>query len=281
MQNFVRISKQQLEIKEFENQRVVTFNDIDTLHKRAPGTAGRNFRENKEKFLEGEDFYFIKPADIQNNEIRRSEINNAGTYLITESGYLMLVKSLTDDLAWEVQRQLVNDYFRAKNAKVDDDLSIALQMNKQIGLALKAIASQKEEVEEVKNEVKRIASKVDTFVTSEDVIASDIARLLNLRSESGIAHNNLIGAIAKKLGFKVGYKHNYQDENIKIIPDDDGKGFRTYYRPAGADKIIEWFKSNKDTIYYRKEYQTNSRYGRKGEIKEHGYVVNGIHYKVQ
>ncbi|MBS6504229.1 MAG: ORF6C domain-containing protein, partial [Clostridium sp.] len=34
--------------------------------------------------------------------------------LITESGYLMLVKSLQDDLAWKVQRELVNNYFRVK-----------------------------------------------------------------------------------------------------------------------------------------------------------------------
>ncbi|OAD19482.1 toxin-antitoxin system, toxin component, Bro family [Candidatus Thiomargarita nelsonii] len=31
--------------------------------------------------------------------------------LITETGYLMLVKSFTDDLAWQVQRELVNKYF--------------------------------------------------------------------------------------------------------------------------------------------------------------------------
>lgn len=35
--------------------------------------------------------------------------------LITESGYLMLVKSFTDDLAWKVQRELVNFYFRGKS----------------------------------------------------------------------------------------------------------------------------------------------------------------------
>ncbi len=34
--------------------------------------------------------------------------------LITESGYYMLVKSFTDDLSWDVQRQLVNTYFRAQ-----------------------------------------------------------------------------------------------------------------------------------------------------------------------
>lgn len=32
--------------------------------------------------------------------------------VITESGYMMLVKSFTDDLAWEVQRMLVNTYFQ-------------------------------------------------------------------------------------------------------------------------------------------------------------------------
>lgn len=75
---------------------------IDMLHERVEGTAGRNFRDNKKHFVENEDFFFIKPADIGNDEIRRSEINNKGTYLITESGYLMLVKSLQDDLAWRV-----------------------------------------------------------------------------------------------------------------------------------------------------------------------------------
>lgn len=35
-------------------------------------------------------------------------------YLITETGYLMLVKSFTDDLAWKVQRELVDTYFKAR-----------------------------------------------------------------------------------------------------------------------------------------------------------------------
>ena len=33
--------------------------------------------------------------------------------LLTKMGYLMLVKSFTDDLAWMVQRQLVKSYFEA------------------------------------------------------------------------------------------------------------------------------------------------------------------------
>lgn len=35
-----------------------------------------------------------------------------GLTLVTESGYLLLVKSFTDDLAWQIQKQLVNAYFK-------------------------------------------------------------------------------------------------------------------------------------------------------------------------
>jgi phage antirepressor YoqD-like protein len=38
--------------------------------------------------------------------------------LLTETGYSMLVKSFTDDLAWEVQRQLVRSYFKQTRAAI-------------------------------------------------------------------------------------------------------------------------------------------------------------------
>ena len=151
----VKINNTDLSVKEFNGQRVVTFKDIDMLHERVEGTAGRNFRDNKKHFVENEDFFFIKPADIGNNEIRRSEINNKGTYLITESGYLMLVKSLQDDLAWKVQRELVNNYFRvkenvqAKPTCIEDVLIQSLHEMKEVKqTALEA----KEEAQDVRND---------------------------------------------------------------------------------------------------------------------------------
>lgn len=101
----------ELSVKEFRGQRVVTFKDIDTLHQRPDGTARKRFNDNKHRFVEGEDF-FIRNSDEAKNEFGIIAPN--GLVLITESGYLMLVKSFTDDLAWEVQRQLVNAYFRVK-----------------------------------------------------------------------------------------------------------------------------------------------------------------------
>jgi hypothetical protein len=106
------INNEPLEIKEFNGQRVVTFKDIDELHQRPEGTADRNFRENKKRFIESIDYFQIRKN--QRDEIRGLEIPNRGIILITESGYLMLVKSLTDDLAWDVQRALVNSYFKGK-----------------------------------------------------------------------------------------------------------------------------------------------------------------------
>lgn len=45
-------------------------------------------------------------TNIVPNSYKGGNPNNLVT-LITETGYLMLVKSFTDDLAWKVQRELV------------------------------------------------------------------------------------------------------------------------------------------------------------------------------
>lgn len=115
MNKLIKINNQNLKIKEFNNQRVVSFKDIDMVHERAEGTAKRNFIENKEKFIEGVDYFEIKKSI--KNEIRTFEIPNRGITVLTASGYLMLVKSLHDDLAWQIQRELVNNYFAMQKAK--------------------------------------------------------------------------------------------------------------------------------------------------------------------
>lgn len=125
MNNLITINNHDLIVKEFKGQRVVTLKDIDTLHERVEGTADRNFRSNQKHFIENEDYFILSKS--LNNEIRGLEIPNRGMTVLTESGYLMLVKSLTDDLAWTVQRQLVNNYFKVKNM-IPTDLGLATQM---------------------------------------------------------------------------------------------------------------------------------------------------------
>lgn len=112
VENAIMVGNHTLPIKEYNNVRVVTFKDIDTVHERPNGTARRNFNDNKNRFIEGVD-YFVRNSYEAKNEFNLIAPN--GLILITESGYLMLVKSFTDDLAWKVQRELVNTYFRVKD----------------------------------------------------------------------------------------------------------------------------------------------------------------------
>lgn len=116
MAELVKIEDTELSIREYNGQRVVTFKDIDTVHKNKIGTARRNFNRNKKHFVEGEDFFCLTRgiSNETNSYIRNITIPNKGITVLTETGYLMIVKSLTGDLSWQVQRQLVNTYFKVK-----------------------------------------------------------------------------------------------------------------------------------------------------------------------
>lgn len=109
MSEVITINENGLIVKEWNGQRIVSFKDVDKVHGRADGTAHRNFKENKKHLIENEDYFVLKPADILKDEFRPLGFDtekpaNRGTTYLTESGYLLLVKSFTDDLAWKVQR---------------------------------------------------------------------------------------------------------------------------------------------------------------------------------
>lgn len=113
--NAVTVGENAVSIKSYKGNRVVTFKDIDTVHGRTEGTASRNFRRNREHFVEGEDFFKISSDEFRRT-IGSMDIRQQNSItVLTESGYLMLAKSFTDDKAWDVQRTLVKSYFRAKS----------------------------------------------------------------------------------------------------------------------------------------------------------------------
>lgn len=112
----VTINDTELPVKEYQGQRVVTLKEIDTVHKRPEGTARRNFNaiKKKERIFEGTDYFKVSADEFRTRfDPDYSRQATEDVTLIAESGYLMLAKTLTDDLAWTVQRQLVNTYFQA------------------------------------------------------------------------------------------------------------------------------------------------------------------------
>lgn len=81
MSNAVEVNNKAVFIREYKNQRVLTFKDIDMVHERVEGTAKRNFIENRDRFIEGIDYFLLKQSDFKRDEIRSFEIPNRGITL--------------------------------------------------------------------------------------------------------------------------------------------------------------------------------------------------------
>ena len=120
MAELVKIEGTELAIREYNGQRVVTFKDIDTVHQRPSGTARRNFKHHQKYFEEGKHYFALKADEaaqenpnVRNSHIRNIVVPNRGITVLTERGYLMLVKAFTDDLSWKVQDELISGYFKA------------------------------------------------------------------------------------------------------------------------------------------------------------------------
>lgn len=128
--NLVEINNVAIGIKEYEGKRVITFKDIDRVHERPDGTASNAFKRNRKRFIENEDYYHITrntPLDVR-CPLGLEIVPPKGVMIITESGYLMISKVFNDDIAWDVQRKLVNSYFRVKELVSQDPTIIAMQM---------------------------------------------------------------------------------------------------------------------------------------------------------
>lgn len=174
MSNLVKINNHDLQVKEYKSKRVITFRDIDQLHERVSGTAGRNFRENKNHFVEGTD-YFQRNSSEAKEEFNIIAPN--GLILITESGYLMLVKSFTDDLAWEVQRQLVNTYFRVKELAKPDSMKVISLLHAEVGELIAATTQIETRVENLENTM--------TIDYAQQLVLQEIAKSVAIEAIGG------------------------------------------------------------------------------------------------
>lgn len=231
MNNLIKINNKDLKIKEFQGQRVITFKDIDTVHERPEGTAKRNFSENRSRFIENVDYFEVTTKNVPTLEEYGFSKFAPNGIIFAESGYLMLVKSLTDDLAWKVQRQLVDSYFRGKQL-VNDLSSLSPQLQLLINLELKqaeletAITENKQEIQDMRDVI-----QLDTTSWRKDT-------------------TNLINKMAQSLG---GYEHikAIREESYKLLDQRMGVSLTTRLtnkRRRMADEGVS--KSKRDKLNY-------------------------------
>ena len=195
-------------VKSWEGQRVVTFKDIDYVHQRPSGTAKRNFNKNKKYFIVGEDFYEISPYEFRTAFYEEMDSRQQNNILIfTESGYLMLVKSFRDDLSWNVQRQLVNGYFRGRE--------LAKENQAQSTRASKVYSSN----------VCLVPLKQSWYINNEDLI-NEICQKLKLSTKelihiilSDLGRTYDLKAANKIYKEQKGYQPEYSTDIIAYFPE--------------------------------------------------------------
>lgn len=163
MKEMIKIGKTEIEAKEYQGQRVVTFKDIDLCHGRREGRARKRFNDNKRHFIEGVDYFKISPSEIRTHKIMDiSSMVREDVVFVTSSGYLMLVKSFTDDLAWDVQRDMVNTYFKEKAVEdgfnaMPDDWKMMFKIAAETALIKKQQAEQAAQIESTNKRIDNLS----------------------------------------------------------------------------------------------------------------------------
>ena len=231
-------------------------------------------------FLENQDFFTF------HNFVKRGD-NNLGTKLTEYYITLDMAKELCMVENNEIGRK-IRKYFIETEKRYREIINYPSNIFDFMRLALDEIEKNSNDINDVKKlslnnkkEIEKLKSIIDVKIQNNYCLSSDIAEQLNLYSENKIPHSNLIGAIARQLGYKISYKHYYEDEYIAIIKDLTKNEYcQVYFKPLAVKEIIDWFNKNKDEAYYEIQYIKNSKNGKTGEVKERGYKIENISYKV-
>ena len=219
----VKINNVELGIKEYKKERVITAWDIGKVHNRDVGEINKIFNRNKDKFILNEDYFILKIKDFSERfkTIQDFIPNNVKEIvLFTESGYLMLVKTFTDDLSWDIQRQLVKGYFKLKELKssVDKDKRLEImEKNANVRMAkmLKSLIpfSKSERYKEILvSEATKVLTGKELIpppeVEAKTITATQIAEILGVSVQK-------IGIISNKYNLKTEQNGYWVHEKAK------------------------------------------------------------------
>ena len=237
--DIILINNKEIKTKEYKNQRVVTSYDIANLHERNIKRVNEQFKNNRDKLIENEDYFIVKRDKISKSIISTLEKlppNMKELVLFTESGYLMLVKTFNDDLSWKIQRMLIKSYFRVKELQQNE-----FKVPKTFKEALLLAVEQQEEIERLELENKEKQEQLEIQapkVSYYDIVLNSpnlvtVTQIAKDYGKSGKWLNKLLNEL------KIQYK---QSNQWLLYSKYQGKGYTqsvTY-----ADEDSEFTKLN-------------------------------------
>ena len=190
---------------EYHGIRVLTSAQVAEMYGTDTKTISYNFSYNKKKYTEGK--HYIK---LEGNELREFKANreipdchkfSAHLYLWTESGTLLIAKSLNTEKAWKAYEYLVDFYFRAKEKEPEIPEK-------------KEVVPTKVKTEPVKNKVTIPHMEEPIFVFKNLLALADeqgiTLKLQDFKSFSSILHGKCIGIRKQQLFEKTVYETAYE-----------------------------------------------------------------------
>ena len=220
-----------------DNQKSVLVKEIANVHKTELRILNEKINRNIKRFRFGIDIIDLKDDKdsaivLCDSEIYTKNALNASKniYLLSRKGYLKLVGIMEDDLAYDIQDQMIDEYFELKELEItkEDKLCLSIiKANSQEGrmVAVGELVEYKNQQIAEKDELLQIqAPKVamaDRFAVTDSLLGvRKVAKIFNER----IKNNKTIGE--KKL-FEI-----LRIENI--LQDSDGEWNIPYQRYIDA-----------------------------------------------
>ena len=167
-----------LKVTEYNNNRVLTTQQIAEAYGTDNKTISYNFNHNKDRYVEGKHFICLSGDELRAFRENHDLPNNLNKlYLWTEKGALLHAKSLNTDKAWEVYDYLVDNYFNKRELVNLDSLSTEL----------KAIIVVDKRVTQVEQKVNVVEKQLKDFKNDMPLLAIEIDKITEAVKKKGVA----------------------------------------------------------------------------------------------
>lgn len=157
--------------------------DIALMHNKETKRINEAIRNNIDKFVKGKDFIDVKNNSNFLDELIDHEILNVNSinrssniFILSERGYLKIIKILEDDISWKIYDSIMDEYF--DNRKVIKEIS----SNNMLDIQNKMdnfLLEQEQFKQEVKGQIQELQSYYKPTHKHKISIANHIKKRLN------------------------------------------------------------------------------------------------------
>ncbi|MHC5227540.1 ORF6N domain-containing protein [Enterococcus sp. LJL99] len=237
------------EIIEFNNQRLLTTEQLAEFYGATTIQIQQNIRNNREKFVEGKHFYLLEGKELREFKNRLENFESVGKnaralILYTKQGASRHSKMLGTDKAWDMFDELEENYFNpipliptTHRELAQLALAVTEETNQRVDQIEKDITDLKENTVICTGDYNYIGSRVNKRVSE---VAKSFGKITN--KQRGELYRDINGGIKKITGVnaRTQLRQKHYDAVVKFILD---------WEPSTATKtIVRQMSLNLDDI---------------------------------